>query len=168
MKRILSLLLLATLVVPLSWAQQPKRTKRQKVVSFLVGPWKAMVTDWKFGVAIGALAAGVLLDCHSTALVQRRRPGAVELNPFLPEHPTPKQLVAYCGPYFAGQVYASHGLYRYAHDPATPNSKFPIVALAYHVVIGALHGDAARKNYNLVTCNSGFFKVPGQSRCVER
>ena len=164
MKRILCLLLLATLVTPLSLAQQPKRTKRQKVVSFLVGPWK----DWKFMVVMAPLAVGMALDGESTTRLQRRRPGAVELNPFLGEHPTPKQISAYMAIVFVGQTYATWGFKTLAYDPARPKDKFQYIYGVYPAAVGALHGDAARKNYNLVTCPSGTFKPPGLPGCVLR
>lgn len=170
MRQALALLILVTLIAPPSWAQAPAKRKGNRVVRFLVGPWKALVTDWKFAVAVAPMAVGLGLDCHSTALLQRRRPGAVELNPFLPEHPTPRQLVAYCGLEFSGHLYVMWGMKGYAEGIKSRKSYEPYLwPGAYSVGVGAIHGAwGARLNYNLITCPSGSYKPPGLPGCVAR
>ena len=114
-------------------------------------------------------AAGLILDLHSTALVQGRRPGAVELNPFLPNHPKPRHLVTNGLVYFAGQTYAAWGLKKLASDQDHPKSNWPYAWVGgYSVGLGVVHGLAARHNYKLVTCPSGTFKPPGLPGCVMR
>ena len=166
--RVLALFVALLLSAPTMTAQAPvpaPKTKGRKVLRFLVGPWK----DWRFLVAMAPFAVGLSIDGHSTALVQRRRPGAVELNPFLPAHPKPRHMVTFGVVYFVGQTYAAWGIKTLATDPAKPNSLEPYAwAVAYSMALGTVHGLAARSNYRLVTCPSGFYKPPSRPGCVAR
>lgn len=155
--------------------EMKKSTPRRR--HFLLRPWLFNRPEarrlWLGSVP---LAIGLILDCHSTALVGRRRPGAVETNPFLPAHPTNGQIAGYCGAYFIGQLYAQEALRSYSRGIERTGNRVTDYFFtggglvdAYSVGVGAIHGAwAARQNYNLVTCPSGFYKPVGQPGCVRR
>ena len=160
--------------------QDPAAEERKPAVRrrrhFLLRPWLLNRPETRrLWLGTIPLAVGLFLDCHSTALVGRRNPGSVETNPFLPAHPTNGQIAAYCGTYFIGQLYAQEALRSYSRGIERSGNRVTDYLFTggglvdgYSVGVGALHGWAGKRNYDIVTCPGGFFKPPGQPGCVRR
>lgn len=132
-------------------------------------------------IAMAPLIVAVTLDAHSTSLLQARCFGCVELNPFLPNRPSNKQLLTYGGVYLFGQAHVIYFMKEYGRGigdeerekerlglPFSRSQRwfFDNAFRIYALAPAGIHSWAAIHNYKLISCPSGFHKPATGGACV--
>jgi len=155
-----------------------RRNRVVRVLHYLVKP----VADPDTLIAMAPFFVGLGLDAVSTSDVLRRCRGCVEKNIFLPKRPSNRDLWLYAVVYSYGQAHATYAFKNMGRAIAEeerenerlgqPHSKAQrfffgeVLWRLYPAAVGGLHASAARKNYKIISCPSGFYKPAGLPGCL--